>query len=174
MKKFNSISTVAMGLLVFSQACSKAPSEVSIKIPAGFGSSTPILSSALVGSPASLSDVDCYVVNVISPDIPRAYWDQKPGQTDSRIVAQKALEGEACAYGGIHSQLLPAASAQTINLIVPTGEKRLFQILGFKTGGFCSTGPASMADYFKAYPDAAPVELGRSIANIAGSTTVNW
>lgn len=173
MKKFNSISTFVMGLLVFSQACSKAPSEVSIKIPASFGSSSPVLSSALVGTPASLSDVDCYVVNVISPDVPRAYWDQKPGQTDARLVAQKALDGEPCAYGGIHSQLLPAALDQSINLIVPTGDKRLFQILGFKTGGFCSKGPVSMADYFKAYPDAAPVEIGRSIANISGSTTVN-
>ena len=78
---------------------------------------------------AQLSTFDCYAINVVGPGIPSTnpHPDENPGQ-----VLADMYQGSSCAYPGVTSPPIFAGigTRQSISMSVPTGEKRIIQVVG--------------------------------------------
>jgi len=168
----------AMILAYGTTSCSLSPSkQVQVKIDlqdaepnTGF-SRLPgnIILNGIVDHPISSSAFDCYAVNVMGPDIPST--DSKPHQGSAST---------SCAYPGIITPLL-APSASTVEMVVPTGTGRVFQVLGLQTKIGCPIGNPLIA-YMDANAPANHVdtphpfrlyELGRTTTDLLDDTVLN-
>ncbi|MCM0605557.1 MAG: hypothetical protein KA715_05655 [Xanthomonadaceae bacterium] len=192
MKNFKTVKTntqiLALGACtLLASACSMnaQTASITVKLP---GKPSNALASHVSGSmnvggvelpPAmSLGDVNCLFVNVIAMDIPPASWDgdqqQGSNRPDYKVKVEKALEGEPCGYAGITSKVVPFSSASTLNLNVPMGQQRVFQLLGVKApSGTCTSEMDAQTFFAVVNNKITPSELGRVITNVNGSMSVN-
>lgn len=174
-------------LVVFATSCSlksQGTASVSVKVPAKPASAMiSQVSGAMSGTmstslppPMALGDVNCLLVNVIAADIPPALWDNggKSSNVDYKVKVEKALLGEPCGYAGVTSKVVPFSNTSTLNVNVPIGKDRVFQLLGFKApSGSCTVEVDAQVFFNGMSGKVTPTELGRVIASVSGSMSLN-
>ncbi len=144
-----------------------------------------LLGKSLLGSqwrfltdPASVDEMDCFVLNVTGPGIANSSLNHSG--YNFAVDFPKALAGDACStYGGAISSFVPVASGGNLEVTVPTGPQRLVQVLGART---TSLGCPSRT-YFEleqqygeeALEDLIPnlYEVGRQVKDVFGDVTLN-
>ena len=110
--------------------------------------------------PAAVGDFSCFGVNVAGAGI-----------ASKRIAS--ACSVPAALDLGVTSELVTATGG-TIELLVPAGPARTFQVYGLTTGsGGCPDAAAVIENRAGAGLTSPPYELGRTTVDISASTTVD-
>lgn len=129
-------------------------------------------------APATLSEFECYGVNVVGLGINSSNAGNNP--ENPAVVVPKLLAGQSCTYPGVTSAPIQPNEEVNLTLAVPVGAQRIIQVAGIDDpdGALCSTtGPLGQATVNSGGSGSSVqrgiYELGRAVLDVFGPTSVS-
>ena len=109
-----------------------------------------------MSAPASVSDMNCIMLNVMGKDIAPEKEISRDTAYDFSSQFPKLLGGDACAsYAGALSPIVPLRNGQSVEVYAPVGIDRLVQVLGTKTNGYDCSKNETYVDLLRSQGSAA-------------------